>query len=163
MEGLWNVSSRCFRNSCDEGVDHCWPTSPRAVSATDARRIVRLANRTVRFVVRVPALQFSGSVALLAGEAWRGSAWASPAPGFGSLGQGSSRVKSFAKKKSSLRKTSNSGSKPRFGEGSTARLSRSVQGATREVTDSRDVRCVRDLARVVADRVDEQSRELDPG
>ena len=40
-------------------VDHCWPTAPRAVSAGQTRLLA--CRRTVRFVVRVPALQFSGS------------------------------------------------------------------------------------------------------
>src|SRR5690606_19412286 len=113
-KGLWNVSSRRFRCRATRVVDRCRSTSPRAVSVAEA-------NRTVRFVVRVPALQFSGSEGPVSGKprsARRGGlavlARTLRRRGFGSLGQRESPVKSFGKKNSAAAKMQISSSQVLF-------------------------------------------------
>ena len=119
------MSSRCFRISCDEGVDHCWPTSPRAVSVVTLERARR--HRTgpcgswsvfllSSFQEASPHTRDMPEIG--AQETWLVSARTLRRRGFGSLGQAASRVKSFDKKNSALGKVENSWSQVVFRAGS---------------------------------------------
>jgi hypothetical protein len=79
--------------SCDEGVDRYRSTSPRAVSM-NWRKTSLPPHRTVRFVVRVPTLQFSGSesLGLWAAEAGLCPGGLGPLGGPGGPGQGTRYV-----------------------------------------------------------------------